>query len=59
MNIKDLKIVTGKKKRTRKAGAGRKPKYQERTTTIAFRIPISKADEVRTAVNNLIKSYLA
>ncbi len=38
------------KKRTRPAGAGRKQKYGEPTTTIAFRVPLSKVDEIKRIV---------
>ena len=36
---------------TRK-GSGAKPKYNEKTTTIAFRVPISKVDEVKEIIKN-------
>lgn len=38
---------------TRK-GSGAKPKYNEKTTTIAFRVPISKINDIK----HLIKNYL-
>ena len=31
-------------------GSGAKPKYNEKTTTIAFRVPISKVDEVKVLI---------
>jgi|MudIll2142460700_1097286.scaffolds.fasta_scaffold1855984_2 hypothetical protein len=31
-------------------GSGNKPKYNEKTTTIAFRVPISKVDEVKVLI---------
>lgn len=34
---------------TRK-GSGAKPKYNEPTTTIAFRVPVSKVDEIKDIV---------
>ena len=34
---------------TRK-GSGAKPKYNEKTTTIAFRVPISKVEEVKVLI---------
>lgn len=37
--------------------AGRKPKYNEPTTTIAFRVPKSKATEVKNIVNEQLKKY--
>jgi hypothetical protein len=33
-------------------GSGAKPKYAEKTTTIAFRVPISKVDEVKEIIKN-------
>jgi len=33
-------------------GSGNKPKYSEKTTTIAFRVPISKVDEVKLLIKN-------
>jgi len=33
-------------------GSGAKPKYSEKTTTIAFRVPISKVDEVKQIIKN-------
>ena len=31
-------------------GSGAKPKYSEKTTTIAFRVPISKVEEVKLLI---------
>ena len=31
-------------------GSGAKPKYSEKTTTIAFRVPISKVEEVKVLI---------
>jgi hypothetical protein len=33
-------------------GSGAKPKYSEKTTTIAFRVPISKVEEVKEIIKN-------
>jgi len=33
-----------------RVGSGNKPKYSEKTTTIAFRVPISKVDEVKVLI---------
>lgn len=49
-----------KKKENRggaREGSGRKPKYGEETTTIAFRVPVSKVDLVKKAVKELIDSH--
>jgi len=42
---------------TRK-GAGAKPKYNEPTTTIAFRVPISKVADIKLLVKNNLIKYL-
>lgn len=39
----------------KRQNSGAKPKYKEPTTTIAFRVPISKIDEVK----NLVIEFLA
>lgn len=36
-------------------GSGAKPKGGEPTTTIAFRVPISKADEIKELVKSKLK----
>ena len=40
---------------TRK-GAGRKPKYDEPTVTISFRVPLSLVDKIKAYVKRLLKS---
>jgi len=42
---------------TRK-GSGAKPKYNEPTKTIAFRVPISKANEIKRIVKLKLKEYV-
>lgn len=37
--------------------SGAKKKYNEQTTTIAFRVPISKVDEIKTIVKLKLKKY--
>jgi hypothetical protein len=37
--------------------AGAKPKYNEPTKTTAFRIPISKIDEVKKLVREFLAGY--
>lgn len=37
--------------------SGAKPKYNEQTKTTAFRIPISKIDEVKEVVNKMLEGY--
>ena len=41
----------------KRESAGAKPKYSEPTKTTAFRIPISKIDEVKEVVNQMLSSY--
>ena len=38
-------------------GSGAKPKYTEPTKTTAFRIPISKIDEVKKLVREFLAGY--
>ena len=37
--------------------AGAKPKYNEPTKTMSFRIPISKIDEVKKLVRDFLAGY--
>ena len=36
---------------------GPKPKYNEATTTVAFRVPVSKAEEIKAMVNKKLKTF--
>lgn len=38
-------------------GSGAKAKYNEQTTTISFRVPVSKSSELKELVNEKLKSY--
>jgi len=38
-------------------GSGAKPKYNEQTTTIAFRCPISKVAELKKLVNDKLTEW--
>lgn len=38
-------------------GAGRKNKYKEKTTTIAFRCPESKKEEINKVIKNKLKEW--
>jgi uncharacterized membrane-anchored protein YjiN (DUF445 family) len=38
-------------------GAGRKNKYKEKTTTIAFRCPESKKEEVTNMIKDKLKEW--
>lgn len=38
-------------------GSGAKPKYSEPTTTIAFRVPVSKVDELKDMVNTKLSEW--
>lgn len=42
----------------KRKGSGRKPKYKEETTTISFRVPVSKVDMVTKAVNSILKKLV-
>jgi hypothetical protein len=41
----------------KRVGSGAKPKYSEPTKTTAFRIPISKIEEVKYVVNKMLRGY--
>ena len=41
----------------KRTNSGAKPKYNEPTTTIAFRVPTSKVNEVKELVKTLLNSY--
>lgn len=53
-----LHSTTIKKKKggTRK-GSGAKPKYKEPTKTIAFRVPVSKIDEIKQTVKSMLECW--
>jgi hypothetical protein len=40
-----------------RSGSGAKPKYNEPTTTIAFRCPVSKVDELKKVVNTKLAKW--
>ena len=40
-------------------GSGAKPKYSEKTTTIAFRVPISKVDEVKILIKERQSTWIS
>lgn len=42
---------------TNPKGAGRKNKYKEKTTTIAFRCPESKKEEVTNMIKDKLKQW--
>lgn len=50
--LPDIKKVGGKRE-----GSGAKPKYSEKTTTVAFRCPMSKVDELKLIVNSKLSEW--
>jgi len=62
---KDLNHVVGsgiagkikEKRGGKRENSGAKPKYSEPTKTTAFRIPISKNEEVKAVVNKMLLGY--
>lgn len=49
-----------KKEETRggtRKNAGAKPKYNEQTKTIAFRCPVSKADELKSMIKSKLSEW--
>ena len=49
--------MTKLKKGGSRKGSGAKSKYGEITTTIAFRVPLSKVEEVKSVVKSLLDSW--
>lgn len=46
-----------KKKGGIRENAGRKPEYNEPTTTVSFRVPVSKVDEINSIVNEKLSEW--
>jgi len=51
------RFSVNEKRGGKRESAGAKPKYNEPTKTTAFRIPISKIDEVKELVNRMLSGY--
>lgn len=51
------RFSVNEKRGGKRESAGAKPKYNEPTKTTAFRIPISKIDEVKEVVNEMLRGY--
>lgn len=41
----------------KRANSGSKPKYSEPTKTVSFRVPISKIEEVKGVIKELLLSF--
>jgi len=54
MKNKSIKLENGGQRKN----CGAKPKYNEPTTTIAFRVPVSKVEEIKSLVKNNLIKYL-
>lgn len=46
-----------KKSGGKRAGSGRKPLYNEKTTPVQFECPVSKKDEFKANARELLKKY--
>lgn len=63
MHFKNITInqyILQKQKNKRggtRLGSGAKPKYNELTKTIAFRVPVSKIDEVKQVVKSMLECW--
>lgn len=55
--MKKEKTELKKKSGGTRKGSGAKPKYNEATTTIAFRVPESKVDELKDMVNTKLSEW--
>lgn len=51
-----LAICNKSNKGGTRQGSGAKPKYNEKTTTIAFRIPVSLKDKIKELVKDYIQT---
>lgn len=51
------RFSVNEKRGGKRESSGAKPKYNEPTKTTAFRIPISKIDEVKEVVNRMLSGY--
>ena len=54
MKNKIIKLENGGQRKN----CGAKPKYNEPTTTIAFRVPASKVEWIKTIVKQQLTKYL-
>jgi len=50
-------MIKQKKSGGRRINSGAKPKYNEPTTTIAFRCPLSKVDELKLVVKSKLSEW--
>jgi hypothetical protein len=41
----------------KRLGAGAKPKYNEPTKTIAFRVPVSKIEHIKSLIKTLLDGW--
>ena len=55
--LKEIFDTKEEKRGGKRERAGAKPKYTEPTKTIAFRVPISKIDEVKEVIKSLLLSF--
>lgn len=51
-----MKKVTKPLHGGKRIGAGRKPKYNEATVTVSFRVPESMKEKVKQMVHRILKS---
>lgn len=42
----------------KRKGAGAKPKYDEMTKTVAFRVPLSKVDEIKSIIKTKLSEWV-
>ena len=50
-------FVTKTKKGGKRKGSGAKPRYNEPTKTIAFRVPISRIEHVKSLLKTLLDGW--
>lgn len=50
-------LVTKTKKGGKRKGSGAKPRYNEPTETIAFRVPVSRIEHVKSLLKTLLDGW--
>jgi hypothetical protein len=56
-NGNEISFVTKNKKGGKRKGSGAKPRYNEPTKTIAFRVPISRIEHVKSIIKTLLDGW--
>ena len=57
MLMKSQKVYKKETRGGTRKGSGAKPKYDEPTDTIAFRVPVSKIEHVKSLIKTLLDGW--